>query len=163
MLRRCMMFIAVAVAVTAGAAAPASAISDQQQLVERARLTILSFLDDPDYPQLRINIENAAAVVIVPALVKGGFIFGGEGGKGVLLARNADGSWSDPSFVVFAGGSFGLQFGGAVNEVVLSIMTEKGLNAILDNEGRIGADFTVAMSACLPNPVWASAMMRSKS
>ncbi len=63
------------------------------------------------------------------------------------MARNADGSWSDPSFMILASGSIGLQFGGEVSELVLSIMTDDGLNAILDRKGRIGVDVSASLFA----------------
>ena len=145
MLRHRMMSIVAALAFGLGATTPALALTDQEELVERARVTIQSLLADPDYGPLRGALEDAKAVLIVPELVKGGFIVGGEGGNGVLMARNADGSWSDPSFVVMASGSIGLQIGGGISELVLSIMSEDGLNAVLDRKGRIGADVSAAL------------------
>ncbi len=140
-----MIPIAMVLALGLGAAAPAQALTEQELLVEQSRHTLESLLRDPDYPQLQPTIQNAHAVLIVPSLIKGGFFLGGEGGNGVLLARNPDGTWSDPSFMLLASGSFGLQIGGGVHEMVLSIMTEDGLNAILENKGRIGADVGAAL------------------
>ena len=145
MLRNRMMSIVTALALGLGAATPALALTDQEELVDRARVTIQSLLTDPDYAPLQTTLQDAHAVLIVPDLVKGGFILGGEGGNGVLMARNADGSWSDPSFMLLASGSIGLQIGGEVSELVLSIMTEDGLNAILERKGRIGADVSAAL------------------
>lgn len=145
MLRQRILSIVTVVMVSLGLATPALALTDQEELVERARLTIQSLLADPDYAPLHANLETAQAVLIVPSLVKGGFILGGEGGNGVLMARNADGSWSNPSFMILASGSIGLQIGGEVSELVLSIMTDDGLNAILDRKGRIGADVSAAL------------------
>ncbi len=145
MLRNRTMSIVAALTLALSAATPALALSDQEELVERARVTIQSLLNDPDYVPLQTTLRQAEAVLIVPSLVKGGFILGGEGGNGVLLARTADGSWSDPSFMLLASGSIGLQIGGEVSELVLSIMTEDGLNAILERKGRIGADVSAAL------------------
>ncbi len=145
MLRNRTMSIVAALTLALSAATPALALSDQEELVERARVTIQSLLNDPDYVPLHTTLRQAEAVLIVPSLVKGGFILGGEGGNGVLLARTADGSWSDPSFMLLASGSIGLQIGGEVSELVLSIMTEDGLNAILERKGRIGADVSAAL------------------
>ena len=140
MLRNRTISVVTALAFGLGAATPAMALTEQELLVEQSRATVESLLTDPDYPQLQATIQDAHAVLIVPTLIKGGFFLGGEGGNGVLLARNADGSWSDPSFMLLASGSIGLQIGGNVSELVLSIMTEDGLNAILESKGRIGAD-----------------------
>jgi len=145
MLRNRIMSIATVFALGVAVSSPALALTDQEELVDRAQVTIESLLVDPDYLTLQINLQNAQAVLIVPQLIKGGFFVGGEGGNGVLLARNADGSWSDPSFVVLASGSLGVQFGGSLSELVLTIMTERGLNSVLDRKGRIGADVSAAL------------------
>ncbi|NNG03661.1 MAG: lipid-binding SYLF domain-containing protein [Inquilinus sp.] len=134
-----------AVAAAIVLATPAQALTDQEELVEKARITVQALLADPNYPALRGLLEEAEGVLIVPELVKGGFFIGAEGGNGVLLARQADGSWSDPSFVMLTSGSFGLQIGGEISEVVLAINSEDGLNAILDRKARIGADVSAAL------------------
>ena len=81
-----------------------------------------------------------ATVLIVPALYKGGFIFGGQYGNGVLLAKMADGSWSYPAFYTMEGGSFGLQIGLESTAVIFTIMSDKGLHAVLNNQFKFGAD-----------------------
>jgi lipid-binding SYLF domain-containing protein len=83
-------------------------------------------------------------VLVVPSLIKGGFILGAEGGSGVLLARDARGQWSGPAFYTLGTGSIGLQAGVQDSEVILVIVTEKGLNAILDKSFKLGADASVA-------------------
>jgi lipid-binding SYLF domain-containing protein len=79
-------------------------------------------------------------VLIVPALYKGGFIFGGQYGNGVLLSRMPDGSWSYPAFYTMEGGSFGLQIGLESTAVLFMIMDDKGLEAMLNNQFKFGAD-----------------------
>lgn len=145
MLRNRTMSILTVLALGLGIATPALALTDQEQLVDEARATLQSLMTDPDYAPLHATLQQAQAVLIVPQLFKGGFFLGAEGGNGVLLARNADGSWSDPSFMLLASGSLGLQIGGEVSEMVVSIMTEQGLNAILEHKGRIGADVSAAL------------------
>jgi lipid-binding SYLF domain-containing protein len=68
-------------------------------------------------------------VLIVPKLIKGGFIVGGEGGDGVLLVQR-HGGWSAPAFYAIGAGSFGLQAGLEQSEVILLIMTQKGLDGV---------------------------------
>lgn len=140
-----MSFVTVAAVAVIGLSSPARALTDQEELVEKSRITIEALMADPDYAALSNLLQDASGVLIVPELVKGGFFFGAEGGNGVLLARQADGTWSPPSFVVLASGSFGLQFGGQISEVVLAINSEKGLNAILNRKARIGADVSAAL------------------
>ena len=123
----------------------AHALSDQQELIERSRLTFLKLIDHPDFPELKQYIHHAKAILIVPSLIKGGFFIGGEGGSGVLIARSKQGGWSYPAFYTLGGGSIGLQFGGQVGEVVFTIMTEDGLRAVLSNQLKLGADASIAV------------------
>jgi len=83
--------------------------------------------------------------LIVPQLIKGGFIVGGEGGAGVLLAKGSDGSWSMPAFYTLAAGSVGLQIGAQIAEVVFTVMSDGALDALLKNEFKLGVDASVAV------------------
>jgi lipid-binding SYLF domain-containing protein len=84
-------------------------------------------------------------VLIAPEIVKAGFILGGSGGRGVLLARNAKtGKWVGPAFYTLATGSVGFQAGISVSEVVMLVMTEKGLNSLLSTSFKVGGDVSVA-------------------
>jgi lipid-binding SYLF domain-containing protein len=84
--------------------------------------------------------------MIVPTLVKGGFIFGAQGGTGVLLSRDPKtGSWSYPAFYAMGAGSFGLQIGLEVSKIMLIIMNDKALNAIMKSEFKIGAEAGIAV------------------
>jgi lipid-binding SYLF domain-containing protein len=76
--------------------------------------------------------------------VKGAFIVGAEGGRGVLLVHNADGTWSDPAFYFMGSASFGLQIGGKASSVVLIVNTQGGLDKIMSNSVKLGADLSVA-------------------
>src|SRR5262245_36618953 len=127
------------------AAGSANALSDQQELLECSRLTFLKLIDHPDFPELKQYVHHAKAILIVPALIKGGFFVGGEGGSGVLVARSKQGGWSYPAFYTMGAGSIGLQFGGQVGEVVFTIMTEDGLKAVLSNQVKLGVDASIAM------------------
>lgn len=129
------------------AAPPSAAQTDskQQELVEKARLSLASIRREPQIAgSLNAAIAKARAIIIIPALIKGGFIFGGEGGSGVLLARDGQSGWSSPVFVTLAAASFGLQIGGSVSEVVFTIMTDSGLEAVLNNKVKLGADVAIA-------------------
>lgn len=130
-----------------GAAAPAAALTPQEKLVEEARLTALSLLADPQLPDLPAYATAARAIIIMPELVRGGFFFGAEGGTGVLLVHQPGGTWSDPVFLTMVAGSFGLQFGGQIAEMVLTIMTDAGLNAVLDRNVTLGADLSAAIAS----------------
>jgi lipid-binding SYLF domain-containing protein len=74
--------------------------------------------------------------------VKGAFLIGGTAGDGVATARRADGSWSPPAIFRMAGGSLGFQIGAEITDVVLLIMTPKGLQGLLSSEFTLGADMS---------------------
>jgi lipid-binding SYLF domain-containing protein len=132
--------------VLAMAAIPALAQQDQQQTVNSALTTLERMKGDANFREgFQPKLDQARAVVIVPALYKGGFIFGGQYGNGVLLARMADGSWSYPSFYTMEGGSFGLQIGLESTAVLFIIMSDKGLHAMLNNQFKFGADTGVTV------------------
>ena len=120
---------------------PARAQQDQQQTVNSALSTIERMKNDSGFKEkFQPKLDQARAVMIVPALYKGGFIFGGQYGNGVLLAKTPDGSWSYPAFYTMEGGSFGLQIGLESTAVLFIIMTDKGLEAVLNNQFKFGAD-----------------------
>lgn len=100
---------------------------------------------DSDKEPFRKLVRNAKAIIVVPSLVKGGFIIGAEGGRGILLVRQGNG-WSDPGFVGMGSASLGLQAGAQVSQLVLAVMTEKGLNGFLEPNFKIGADGGIAVA-----------------
>jgi lipid-binding SYLF domain-containing protein len=94
---------------------------------------------------LQQNIGRAKAVMIAPQVVKAGFIFGGSGGRSVMLARDAKtGKWAGPAFYTLATASVGFQAGVEVSEVVTLVMTEKGLNSLMAPSVKLGGDASVA-------------------
>src|ERR1700710_2720738 len=91
-------------------AAPAAQASDKSELLHDANTTINNLKHDPAFGTARTMLQDAKAVYIVPKLVKGGFIFGAEGGDGVLLLRTGHG-WSEPRFYGMGSASLGLPGG----------------------------------------------------
>ncbi|HVO91037.1 MAG TPA: lipid-binding SYLF domain-containing protein [Casimicrobiaceae bacterium] len=125
---------------------PATAApTGQQQLVDRAQTTLSNFLRDPQMSWLQKNLPRAKGVLIAPEVVKAGFIFGGSGGRAVLLARDAEtGEWRGPVFYTLATASFGFQAGVAGSENITLVMTEKGLNSLLATSVKLGGDASIA-------------------
>jgi lipid-binding SYLF domain-containing protein len=127
-----------------GVAGPAEA-NGQQRVVERARLALDAFVDDPSFEEMRIYVQNAYAVFVVPELLRGGFLFGAEYGIGVLLVRDPQtGAWGQPAFYALYGGSFGLQIGGQSSDVVFTIMNQGAVDRLISHGIKIGADAAVA-------------------
>lgn len=117
---------------------------DQRQLISDADYTLQRLATSDDLKAARILLERARAVMIFPQLVKGALFIGGEGGSGVLLARNPDGTWSYPAFYTLGSISFGLQIGGQTSEAVLIIMNDKALTALMDDQVKLGGDLSAA-------------------
>jgi lipid-binding SYLF domain-containing protein len=91
-------------------------------------------------------IDRASAVLIIPNVLKGAFIVGGEGGRGVLLARRADRTWGAPVFMTLGAASLGLQIGGQSSKVLFTIMNDKALNALLSDKVKLGVDVGIAVA-----------------
>lgn len=91
-------------------------------------------------------LRNAQGVAIIPGIIKAGFIVGGRHGRGVVLVRCQDGGWSNPIFVTLSGGSIGWQVGAQSTDLVLVFKTQRGVQRILQNKGKLtlGADVSVA-------------------
>lgn len=123
------------------ASGAAHAASEQQQLVDRARLTVQSMKQEGDAGVMRTYIRSAQAVVVIPEFVKAGFVVGGALGEGVIVGRDLKTkAFAMPSFVELAEGSVGLQAGVESSEIIMTVQTEKGLKALLKNQFTLGAN-----------------------
>ncbi len=142
-LRRC-----VAAALLGAATVPlaAHAQAKQQDLVDRATLTVQDMLDTNQGPSAEGLIQRARAVLICPRAFSAAFIFGGQYGGCVLAARDGAGSWSYPAFYKLGSGSFGFQIGLEDQELMMMILTQKGLNAIMNSQFKIGVDGGVTVA-----------------
>ncbi|MCA1907351.1 MAG: lipid-binding SYLF domain-containing protein [Magnetospirillum sp.] len=128
-------------------AARAEVVTDQTLLVNKAATTVERLRRDASLQRdLEAKLAQARAVLVVPDLVKGGFILGAEYGTGVLLTRDAAGQWSGPAFYSVASGSVGLQIGVQDAESIFVIMTDAGLRAVMDNRFKAGADAGIAVA-----------------
>ncbi len=110
--------------------------------LERSRTVFQEVATDPDSQIPPSIMQQSKAVIIVTNVGQGGFIVGGRRGDGLMVLRQADGTWSNPAFMTLGGGSFGLQFGGRSSDLVLLVMTEDAIDDILDGNVELGADVT---------------------
>jgi len=117
--------------------------SEPEKLVADAQVTLRNFLRDPDQTWIQENLNRAKAVLIAPQIVKAGFIFGGSGGRAVLVARDGR-TWAGPAFYDLATASVGFQAGLEVSEAVIVVMTDKGLNSLMATTFKIGGDASIA-------------------
>ena len=130
--------IMAAVLAFSGAALAAPSGSDQQILLDQSKRTVEHMRNDPAFGPARDMLGRARGILIIPSLVKGGFIFGAEGGNGVLLRRAGD-RWSEPAFYTLGSASFGLQAGLESAEIAMLIMSDAALRAIEDGNVKLGA------------------------
>lgn len=140
------LLLAASAALTLFVGACARQPGDEQALVDRSTLSVQEMMNTMgDAP--RDMLKKARAVMICPRVFKAGFFAGGEGGGCVLLSRSGNGTWSYPAFYGLGSGSFGLQFGIQDAQLVLMILTPKGLEAVLDSQFKFGANASIAVLA----------------
>jgi SH3 domain-containing YSC84-like protein 1 len=147
-MRRAMLAAAFCAALAATLPRPAAAQGEAQALVDRATLTVGEmFTDNAPGVQDAISVlRRARAVLICPRIFRAGFIFAGQGGPCVLVARDGAGSWSSPAFYTMGSGSIGLQAGLQDMQVMMMIMNERALNAVLDSQLTLGADAAMTIA-----------------
>jgi lipid-binding SYLF domain-containing protein len=131
---------ALAACATTDSGVPASA---PEALVLNAQTTLGNFLHDPNQTWVQQNLDRAKAVLIAPNIVKAGFIFGGSGGRAVLVAKDGR-TWVGPAFYDLVTASVGFQAGIEVSEAAILVMTDKGLNSLLSTSFKIGGDASIA-------------------
>lgn len=139
-------FACIALAATIAAAAPARA-DDRARFVRKlddAREVLVEALSGEGRTIPPRLLARARAIAIFPGVVKGGFVWGGRYGEGVVLSQDEAGAWSAPAYFTLAGGSWGLQIGLQSTDVVLLVMNDRGLHALLKQKATLGADAEVA-------------------
>src|SRR5277367_1494397 len=122
------------------------AASGRQDSIERLRMsteTLHAMIDAPDKGIPEEVLSNAKCIIVVPHLVKGGFIFGGKHGRGVATCRTPEG-WSAPAFVSIGGGSWGLQIGVEGVDLVMLVMNDRGLQHLLSSKFALTGEGSVA-------------------
>ena len=144
--RRSIVAAFAAVLLSTGAAIhPARAAGDEQAVVDHAIGTLQDLRRDKEFGNARTLLHEAKAVVIAPRIFKAGFFVGGEGGEAVLMVRGAHG-WSDPAFYTVGSASFGLQIGAQESEMIMFVMSDRALQALMQDRFKIGADAGIAVA-----------------
>lgn len=138
--------LALTVLLAGSGVARADDVQDATQLVEKARFAFEAFVADGQMgPPLKSLLKNARAVLIYPSVLRLAFFFGGSGGSGVMVARDAQaGTWGGPAFYTIGKASFGFQAGGEASEIVLVALTERGMSALLSTTTEFGANAGLA-------------------
>jgi SH3 domain-containing YSC84-like protein 1 len=135
-----------AVSLLAGSTVTAQTrLSEEAERVQKAQEVLQALTGAPDEGVPSGILERAQAVVVIPSFVKGGFMFGGEHGKGIMSVREASGrAWSAPAFVSLTGGTFGAQFGLQAIDLVLFVLNRDAVDDLLRNELKLGGSASVA-------------------
>jgi lipid-binding SYLF domain-containing protein len=111
--------------------------------MDHAGRVLTEIMGAPDRGIPEEVLEHAKCVAVVPHLLKGGFVFGAENGRGVATCRTATG-WSSPAFFAITGGSWGLQIGMEGIDLVMIIQNDRGMRELLSSKFELGADASAA-------------------
>lgn len=125
-------------------ALPAHAATREETRVADATDVVDQLLRIPEQSIPPSLLSRAYAIAVVPNVIKVGFGLGARRGKGILVVRQEDKSWSNPAFITLTGGSLGWQIGAQSTDVVLVFKTRKGVEGIANGKLTLGADAAVA-------------------
>jgi lipid-binding SYLF domain-containing protein len=111
--------------------------------LDHAGRVIHEIMSAPDRGIPEEVLEHARCIAVVPHMLKGGFVFGAENGRGVATCRTANG-WSAPAFFTLTGGSWGLQIGIEGVDLVMIIQNEDGMKHLINSNFELGGDASAA-------------------
>jgi lipid-binding SYLF domain-containing protein len=140
--------IFVATALLPGAFSPVATAgtSAQQGLVDAAHVTFNNFMRAESMGWARDHLREVKAVLIIPSLLRGGFILGGAGGRGVLLVKDsARGQWSQPAFYTIGSVNLGFLIGGEAAEVLMLVRTQRAVDKLLASSFKFGGDLAITV------------------
>ena len=115
------------------------------ELIHSSEQLLKSLIPNEEFDNLDEYIENSRAIILFPEIYEGGLIFGAKGGNGILLIRRSEKEFSGPFFYSIGGVSFGLQIGAKSAQVLMTIMTNRGLKSLLKERVKLGVDVDMAM------------------
>jgi SH3 domain-containing YSC84-like protein 1 len=139
----------LALAILALAAWPlASVLADtkEQSRLENCGMVLQEIMNVPDDIPANL-VDKAECVIVIPSVLKGGFIVGGAYGRGAMTCRSGEhftGPWGTPLMLALEGGSVGFQIGGQATDFVILVMNPRGATALLKNKVQLGADVSAA-------------------
>ena len=119
----------------------AHAQRDNDRFVDSAKVLEL-FTTDEEHGIPTDILQRARGIAVIPNLIRGGFVFGGRRGRGVIAIRSPNGEWSNPAFLTLTGGSFGAQFGAESADVVLVFANDRAVRNIASGKFTLGGDAT---------------------
>lgn len=136
--------VVIAVLTLAASHVVIAQLSDEAKRIAEASIVLEEIMAAGDKAVPRSIMENAEGIAVFPSLIKGGLVVGGQRGRGVLSVRDQKTrGWSSPAFLTITGGSIGAQFGAQAIDLVLVINNQRGLEQLVKNQFKIGADAAV--------------------
>lgn len=135
---------AIAVVLLASLGLNAQAASELDYRVDTSTQILQDLKRIPENAIPPALLNRAYAVAVIPSVIKAGFIVGGTYGKGVLVARRADGQWSNPAFVQLTQGSIGFQAGAQSTDLILVFKTRRALDGLSSGKITLGGDASIA-------------------
>jgi lipid-binding SYLF domain-containing protein len=119
--------------------------SDEVERIQKSIAVLRDLTTAPEEGIPQYLLERAEAIVVIPSLVRGGFIVGAKHGKGVVSVRDrANNTWSPPAFMNMTGGSIGWQIGAEAVDLVLLVMNKNGVDELLEDRFTLGGNLSVA-------------------
>ena len=140
-LKKMMTFVAI-LSLTSVAWAGSNREATDDRLDHAGRV-LHEIMSAPDRGIPEEVLEHAKCVAVVPHMLKGGFVFGAENGRGVATCRTANG-WSAPAFFTITGGSWGLQIGVEGVDLVMIIQNDYGMKHLINSNFELGGDASAA-------------------
>jgi len=134
----------VALALSIGTLSAQQTSEDEVKRITDAATVLDEIMAAGDKAIPRAILEKAQGIAVFPSLIKGGVFVGGQRGHGILSVRDASGAWSAPGFLTITGGSVGAQFGLQAIDLVLVITDRRGLEQLVKNQFKLGADAGIA-------------------
>ncbi|MGH9846365.1 MAG: lipid-binding SYLF domain-containing protein [Blastocatellia bacterium] len=126
------------------AGSSAGSPAEERERAQRAATAFSEIMSAADQGIPQQLLDRAHCVAVFPSVKKGGFIVGGQYGKGLIGCRRQGGSWGSPAFFTIGGGSFGLQIGGQTVDLVMLVMNKTGVDGLLEDKFEIGAGAAVS-------------------
>ena len=119
--------------------------SKQRKILRTSQLVLEEIQKSPDQ-QIPMNlISKAKAIIVFPTMLKAGFFVGARYGKGIASVRAEEtGEWGPPAFLFTTGGSFGFQFGAQTIDLILLVMSQRGLEGLLSEQFTLGGDIAIS-------------------
>lgn len=144
-MKRYFAFALIAIVAIANPIVAQKSPDDEIKRIAEATMVLEEIMGAADKSVPRAIMEKAEGIAVFPSMLKGGLVVGASHGRGIISVRDKkNGGWSSPAFLTITGGSFGAQIGAQAIDLVLVINGQRGLEQLVKNQFKMGADASVA-------------------